>query len=101
MRDNGNIVCSGERRDLEQFCQTTHPHDVGLDDVKVTAFDELAESVTGVFVLAGGELHSGVGFLEESVAVEVIGAQTLLPPVNVDSLSLTFLDKLDSVGNIQ
>jgi hypothetical protein len=97
--DNGDIVGSGEGRDLQKLSQATKPHNIRLDDIEVTAFNQLAESIARELVLASGELDSRVGTLQQSVAIEVIGSQALLPPVNVQTLLLTALDQLDSIGN--
>lgn len=51
MRDYGDIVGGRHSGDFEQFCKTADPHNVGLENVEVTTFDQFAETVAGVFVL--------------------------------------------------
>lgn len=99
VRHDGDIIGGGESGDLEELGHTTEPHNIGLDDVEVTALDELAEAVAGELMLTGGELDGGVGALQQGVAVEVIGRKALLPPVNVQANGLAALDQLDSVGD--
>lgn len=97
--DNGDIVGGGVGGHLEQLGHAAEPHNVGLNDVEVAALDELAESVAGVLVFAGGELDAWVRALDLLESVGVIGGQALLPPVDVEVLA--GLGNLDSVGDVE
>jgi hypothetical protein len=101
MRHNRDVIGRRECRDFEEFRESTEPHDVGLDDIDVAALHELAESEARVLVLTGSELDGWVGALEERLAVEVVGAEALLPPVDVEALLLGALDELDGVGDVE
>jgi len=99
MRHDGDVVRGRHGRDLEQLREPAHPHDVGLHDVEVAALDELAEAVAAVLVLARRELRLRVRALEQREAVGVVGAETLLPPVDVEVLAGA--DQVDRVADVQ
>lgn len=99
VRNDGDVICGSHRSNLEELGHTSYPHNIGLEDVKVTALDQLAEAVSRVLVLASGELHARVSTLELLETISVIWRQALLPPVKVEVLRC--LDHLDCVGNVQ
>ncbi len=64
MWNDRNIVSRRHCGHLDQLGQTTHPHDIGLDDIDVSSFDEFPESIFGVLVFACGEFDAWTGFFE-------------------------------------
>ena len=72
------------RADAQQLGQTSHPHDVRLQDVDGTALDQAAEPVAGVLVLAARPGDGGAGALDLDVPFHVVGVQHLFPPVDVE-----------------
>jgi hypothetical protein len=77
MRNDGNVVGTRMRADLEQLGQTTEPHHVGLKDVDGAILDELAEAVTTVFVLSRRPFNCRKSLFEEFVAIEIVGVEDL------------------------
>ena len=85
--------------DAQQLGQAAGPHHVGLQDVDGPALDQPAEAVAGIFMLAGGEARGGQGALQQAVALDVVGVQHLLPPMDAEIGAGG--GQLDGVGHVE
>lgn len=94
MRDDGNIVCRGLRRDLDQLGQTAEPHDVGLDNIDSAVLDQFAETVFRVLVFTSCKLDVRESLFELDVPVKVVRVENLFPPVDLDA------GLLDGLGGV-
>ena len=79
---DGQVEGGGEGAYLDGLAQAAAPVDVGLEDVHGALFDYLAESPTGVFVFAAGDVYGGVA-ADRGVAVELVGQDGFFQPADV------------------
>ena len=79
VRRHPDAVGAGQLHDPAERRNAAHPDDVGLDDVHGFRFDEVAEAVDGVDVLAQGDGHGRL-LAQAAVRPEVVGAEGFLQP---------------------
>ena len=73
MGDDRQVKGLRHRRDLLCFGNAAHPAEVGLQQIEIAAGNQLAKTVAGVLVLAGGKSLPGTGGFDLCVPVVVVG----------------------------